>query len=281
MRIKIITCFLFLFLSNLSHADTYKLAVYPSNHPQKLIIPMKLMAEYLTQESGDKFIAVVTRDYLELSERLKNKSVQLAWINPINYIKMKAENSTLQYVATYMERNNETGKITPYYESFIISLKSSYFKTVFDAENKKFAFTDPGSTSGYAFPNMMLLSKKITPSTFFQKVFYLKKHDRVIEALVKGSIDMGAVSDGTYYSAVKKYGDIFTVIEKSKPIPLDPIVAPDNVSEEKILLYQQILKVMPENHPFNQSMKENLGWDAAGFDIKDDQFYDSMRRALN
>ena len=169
MRIKIITCFLFLFLSNLSHADTYKLAVYPSNHPQKLIIPMKLMAEYLTQESGDKFIAVVTRDYLELSERLKNKSVQLAWINPINYIKMKAENSTLQYVATYMERNNETGKITPYYESFIISLKSSYFKTVFDAENKKFAFTDPGSTSGYAFPNMMLLSKKITPSTFLPK----------------------------------------------------------------------------------------------------------------
>jgi len=280
MRIKIITCFLCLLLSNLCHADTYKLAVYPSNHPQKLIIPMKIMAEYLSQESGDKFIAVVTRDYAELSERLRDKSIQLAWINPINYIKMKSKNPTLKYVATYMEKNNETGKITPYYESFIISLKSSHIKTVFDAANKKFAFTDPGSTSGYAFPNMMLLSKGIDPDTFFQKVFFLKKHDRVIESLVKGSIDMGAVSDGTYYTAVKKQGDIFTVIEKSKPIPLDPIVAPDNVPEEKILLYQRILKGMPETHPFNQAMKENLGWNAAGFDIKNDQFYDSMRQAL-
>ncbi len=281
MRLKIITCFLFLLLSNLSHADTYKLAIYPSNHPQKLIIPMKLMAEYLTQESGDKFIAVVTRDYAELSERLKNKYVQLAWINPINYIKMKAENPTLQYVATYMEKNNETGKVTPYYESLIISLKSSHIKTIFDAENKKFAFTNQGSTSGYAFPQMMLLNKKIIPDTFFQKVFFLKKHDRVIEALVKGSIDIGAVSDGTYFSAIKKHGNIFTIIEKSKPIPLDPIMASDSVSIKKILLYQQILKAMPENHPFNQSMKENLGWNAAGFDVKDDQFYDSIRRALN
>ena len=241
---------------------------------------MKIMAEYLSQKSDDKFIAVVTRDYAELSERLRNKSVQLAWINPINYIKIKSEIPTLQYVATYMEKNNETGKITPYYESFIISLKSSHIKTVFDAENKKFAFTDPGSTSGYAFPKMMLLSKKIIPDTFFQKVFFLKKHDRVIEALVKGSIDMGAVSDGTYYTAVKKHSDIFTIIEKSNPIPLDPIVAPDNIPEKKILLYQQILKAMPENHLFNQSMKENLGWNAAGFDIKNDQFYDSMRQAL-
>jgi len=162
------------FYQTCPHADSYKLAVYPSNHPQKLIVPMKIMAEYLSQESGDKFIAVVTRDYAELSERLKDKSIQLAWINPINYIKMKSINPTLKYVATYMEKNNETGKITPYYESFIISLKSSHIKTVFDAENKKFAFTDPGSTSGYAFPNMMLLSKDIVPDTFSRKYFSLK-----------------------------------------------------------------------------------------------------------
>jgi len=99
---------------------------------------MKIMAEYLSQKSGDKFIAVVTRDYAELSERLRNKSIQLAWINPINYIKMKSETPTLKYVATYMEKNNETGKITPYYESFIISLKSSHIKTVFDAKINRF-----------------------------------------------------------------------------------------------------------------------------------------------
>lgn len=267
-------------LSVNTYAETYKLAVYPSNDPKKLIVPMKIMAEYLSRNSNDQFVAVVTRDYDELSERLRNKTVQLAWINPVNYIKLKAENPSLNYVATYMEKSYETGQIHPYYKSYIISLKSSGIKTISDAKNKIFAFTDPGSTSGYAFPNMMLLNQNIVPDTFFHKVFFLKKHDRVIEALVRGSIDAGAVSDGTYYTAVKKHGDIFYIIARSDPIPLDPIVAPDNVPKEKILLYQQILKDMPVNHAFNQSMKENLGWYSAGFDVKSDEFYDSMRKAL-
>jgi len=79
--------FMPVFYQTCPHADSYKLAVYPSNHPQKLIVPMKIMAEYLSQESGDKFIAVVTRDYAELSERLKDKSIQLAWINPLITLK--------------------------------------------------------------------------------------------------------------------------------------------------------------------------------------------------
>jgi phosphonate transport system substrate-binding protein len=280
IMMKILACCLLVLLSSPSWAEPFKLAIYPSNDPKKLIIPMQVMAEYLTQKSGDPFIAVVTRDYAELSERLRNKSIQLAWINPVNYIKMKSETPSLQYVATYMEKNTETGNITPYYKAFIISLKSSNIHTVFDAENKKMGFTDPGSTSGYAFPMMMLRQKNIVPDTFFQKVFFLKKHDRVIEALVNGSIDIGAVSDGTYDSGIKRHGDIFSIVEKSDPIPLDPIVAPDTVPEEKIRLYQQILKAMPDTHEFNRSMRDHLGWNAAGFDIRDDQFYDSMRQAL-
>jgi len=115
MYTKIIVCILFLHISSLAYAEQYKLAVYPSNDPAKLIVPMKILAKYMSQESGDQFTAVVTKDYAELSERVRNKSIQLAWINPINYIKMKSENPSLQYVATYMEKNNDTGQIIPYY----------------------------------------------------------------------------------------------------------------------------------------------------------------------
>ncbi|MCF8090530.1 MAG: phosphate/phosphite/phosphonate ABC transporter substrate-binding protein [Desulfotignum sp.] len=281
MHKKIILILIFvLCFFTLALADSYKLAVYPSNDPKKLIVPMKIMADYLTGKSGDSFTAIVTRDYEELSERLKNKSVHIAWINPINYIKIKAENPSLKYIATYMEKNEETGKIIPYYQSFIVSLKTSGINTISEAKGMTFAFTDPGSTSGYAFPNLMLRQKNIVPDTFFKKVFFLKKHDRVIEALVNGSIDIGGVSDGTYYTAVRKYGGVFSIIEKSDPIPLDAIVAPENVPADKLLIYRKALTDMPENHPFNKSMRENLGWNAAGFDIKDDQFYNSMREAL-
>lgn len=277
---KVVICILFLLFSTVAYSENLKLAVYPSNDPKKLIVPMKIMAEYLTKNSDDTFVAIVTRDYDELSERLNNKSVHIAWINPINYIKMKAENPSLKYIATYMEKNEETGEIIPFYQAFIVSLKDSGLKSIFEAKGMRFAFTDPGSTSGYAFPNLMLRRKNIVPETFFKKVFFLKKHDRVVEALVNRSVDLGGVSDGTYYTAVRKHGDIFSIIEKSDPIPLDAIVAPENIPDEKIFLYRKILKDMPEDHQFNKSMKDNLGWNAAGFDIKNDQFYNSMREAL-
>ncbi len=90
MNYRIVAFVFILIFSTTSHAESLKLAVYPSNDPKKLIIPMRIMAEYISEKSGDKFIAIVTRDYEELSERLKNKSVHIAWINPVNYIKMKA-----------------------------------------------------------------------------------------------------------------------------------------------------------------------------------------------
>ena len=70
------------------------------------------------------------------------------------------------------------------------------------------------------------------------------------------------------------------IIEKSDPIPLDAIVAPENIPEDNISLYQKILTSMPLDHPFNAAMKQNLGWNAAGFDVKNDHFYNAMREAL-
>lgn len=272
-------CLLLMICPGLSSGD-FKLAVYPSNDPEKLIIPMKIMAQYLTEQSGEPFTAVVTSDYAELSERLENQTVRIAWINPVNYIKMKKEHPSLRYIATYMEKNEVTGEITPFYTSYIIALKSSGINEIIEGQHLRFAFTDPGSTSGYAFPNLMLRKMGIIPDQFFKKVFFLKKHDRVIQALMAGSIDIGAVSDGTYYTAARKYGDLFTIIKKSDPIPLDAIVAPENVAPEKVRRYQEILTRVPENHPFNLAMREHLGWHAAGFEVKDDRFYNAMRDAL-
>ena len=273
-------CGLMAILATSSFAEPLKLAVYPSNDPDKLIVPMRLMAEYLSEKSGVAIVPVVTRDYDELLERLTDKTVDIGWINPVNYIRLKASTPSLKYIATYMEMNPRTNEVTPYYQSYIISRKDRGPGSLREAVNLRFAFTDPGSTSGYAFPNMMLRRQNIVATTYFSKVFFLKKHDRVIEALVSGAIDVGAVSDGTYFSAVQRYGDIFTILEQSPPIPLDAIVAQESVSDALILQFRKILTEMGRDHPFNRSMLDNLGWYAAGFAVKDDSFYDPMREAL-
>ena len=277
----LILLFLMLFCSGVSAGQQHlKIGIYPSNAPEKLAPPMQILAEHLSRNSSISFTSVITKDYPQLSERLGNGTIDIAWINPVNYVKLKSEIPDLQYIATYMEKNEETGEIFPYYHSCILSLKTSGITDLKGLKGEIFAFTDRGSTSGYAYPAMLLRKRGIDPTNYFAKVFFLKQHDRVIEALRSGSIDGGAVSDGAYFSAVKKYGDLFTVLEKSEPIPLDAIVAAKHVSSGTVHLVQQLLIHITLEHPFNQAMKQYLGWNAAGFEVRDDSFYNPLREAL-
>lgn len=267
-------------VATMVQAKSIKIAVYPSNDPAKLQQVVDTLARYLSEATGDTVTGLVTRDYKELAQRVEDDSVDIAWINTLNYVRLKEQIPSIQYIATYMEQNPDTGKIIPYYQSYIITTKASGLKTLDDLKGKRFAFTDAGSTSGYAYPSMLLRKHGIIPPQYFLKVFFLKKHDRVIKALVQGSIDAGAVSDGTFFTAQKTHGDIFEIIAKSDPIPLDAVVAAAHVPQATVKQYQKALAQMPVDDVFCQKTKELLGWNAAGFDIRDNSFYDSVREAL-
>ena len=262
-------------------AAELKFAIYPMNDPQKLLPPMRILADYLSEQTGDVITPVITRDYNEMILRLEDRSVDIAWLNPLNYLKLKQRLPSLQYIATYMEFNANAGEIIPFYHSYIITTRQSGITSLDQTRGKLFAFTDVGSTSGYAYPAVILRRHGIVPDSYFQKVFFLKRHDRVIEALVAGSVDVGAVSDGTYHAAVQEHGDIFRILAESDPIPLDAIVAPGHISAERTALYRRLLSTMPIEHPFNASMNEQLGWPAAGFSTQSDAFYDSFREAIH
>lgn len=261
-------------------AAELKFAIYPMNSPQKLLPPMRILADYLSQQTGDVITPVITRDYNEMVLRLEDRSVDIAWLNPLTYLKLKERAPSLQYIATYMEFNANAGEIIPFYHAYIITTQQSGITNLDQARDKLFAFTDVGSTSGYAYPSAILRCHGIVPESYFRKVFFLKRHDRVIKALVAGSVDLGAVSDGTYHAAVQKHGDIFRVLAKSDPIPLDAIVAPGHISAERTALYRRLLSALPREHPFNAAMIEQLGWPAAGFSIQSDAFYDGFREAI-
>lgn len=261
-------------------ARTVKIAVYPSNDPAKLQQVVDSLAQYLSRTTGDTVTGLVTRDYKELAERVLDDSVDLAWINTLNYVRLKEQIPSIKYLATYMELNPDTGTITPYYRSYIITTKASGLQSLADLKGKRFAFTDIGSTSGYAYPNLLLKKNGIQPHEYFLKVFFLKKHDRVVKALAKNSIDAGAVSDGTYFTAQKNYSDMFRIIAESAPIPLDAVVAAEHVNNDVVKEYQEALAAMPRDSEFCRKTLDLLGWNAAGFDIRDDSFYDSVREAL-
>ena len=256
----------------------YTLAAYPTNDPKKVYEALKPLADYISAATGWTVRMVVTRNYEEIIRRLADGSVDIAMLSAASYVRFGPSVPGLSYVATYMEE--EGGEITPFYHSVILCLADSAVTGLEGLEGKRFAFTDRYSTSGYIIPLLMLRDRGIDPETFFGKIFFVGKHDAVIEALKARSVEGGAVSSGTLAAAEGTEGNIFRVLASSEPIPLDAIAAGKRVPQEHVQLLQEVLpRLGPDSAPM-EAVRFHLQWPAAGFAVLGDSFYDPLRRAL-
>lgn len=263
------------------HADSITLATYPFGDAAIIHKAFSPLAQYLEEALSVPVQLVVTRDYGELAGRLREGTVDLAWIGSANYVHIFESAPAPQYIATYRERSMESGQLQAFYRAAILALSNSEYASLDDLEGVRFGFTDPDSTSGHAYPRMMLAQAQIEPESFFANIYYLGTHRSVIEALLAGSIHAGAVSDGTYYNAMTDYPAQFRVIAWSDPIPLDAFVAAAEVPEATVdQVRQALLDIGAGDHPVNQAIRDQLGWPAAGFEKRSAEFYRPLAQAL-
>lgn len=261
-------------------AQTYTFATYPFGDPDRIYRAFAPLVDGLGSAVGVPMRLVVTRDYHELSERIADGSVDFAWIGSANYVVTRRVVPDLRYLATYMERDASGTRVQPYYQSVILTLASSGIRDFDDLAGGRFGFTSPDSTSGYAYPRMILKNEGIEPAEYFRSVFFLGRHNDVIAALLAGSLDAGACSDGTYYNAVAEHGDLFRVLRWSEPIPLDAVVAAPHVGERLSLRVRDYLVSLGADDPGIRAIEEAVGWPAAGFSIRTGEFYDSVEDAM-
>ena len=258
--------------------ERYVFGVYPIVEPGKMFTAFQPLADVVAASTGRPVRVVVTRNYEEMTRRLADGSIHFAFYTSASYVEFAPSIPGLVYVATYAETDSN-GSVTPYYHSVIISLENGPVCSLADLKGGNFGFTDKLSTSGYKIPLMMFRTLEMEPASYFGKVFFLGRHDAVIEALRAGSIQGGAVSDGTMYTAVRRYGDIFRVLALSEPIPLDAVVASSGVPAAHVEAVRLALaSLAPDSAPV-RALRE-LGWPAAGFVVLGDEFYEPLRRAL-
>lgn len=258
-------------------ADGIKLGAFPSNDPDKLQAVMRDLGDYLGEKTGQPVEVVITRDYAELATRLAEGSLDIAWLGALNYVRVIDDVPSARYLVTYVNRAVSTGTVAPYYRSLIVTQADSGIETLADLKGKRFAFTDLESTSGYAYPNHLLRTHGIDPDRDLAKVFFLKRHDRIIDALLHGSVDAGALADEVYFGARKRYGDKLRVVAESDPIPMVAIVSSGHLDAETTARLEQAFVAMPSDHPFCLHMSKVFGWHAAGFQKHSDALYDSVR----
>jgi len=191
-------------------------------NPEALKKESAFFAETVQRMMNIPIKIYISKDYDSLADAVKSKKVDYAFLTASTYI--SAETSASLKVLLKKTWTN------PYYFSALVVLKDSRMSQIKDFKNKKIAFVDPKSTSGYLYPKVFLQQNKLKDSDF-KEIVFSGSHAASIKLLEDKKVDVVAVFSDDEHSKIgawTRFGQLsknkFKVIWTSQPIPNDPFV---------------------------------------------------------
>jgi phosphonate transport system substrate-binding protein len=253
------------------------MAVTPSNIPTELFKASQVFAAELGKKLGVPIKVYMPTDYLGVVEALRNKTADMAFVHPAGYVFSNRE-AKAQIVAVDVWH----GKTS--YTSRIFVRKDSNFKRLEDLRGKNIAFVDPGSTSGYVYPMVMLMKKGLVknrdPKTFFKEAMFAGTHEAALLALLNGSVDAVASFDlaPQQYLADKERIEKLTYIAETDSIPEAGMCVREGLDPALVKKLHDALMAFnaPEYRPI---LKDFYGID--GFAPAKDSDYNPVREAID
>lgn len=253
------------------------MAVTPSNIPTELFKASQAFAAELGKKLGLPIKVYMPTDYLGVVEALRNKTADMAFVHPAGYV-FSSREAKAQIVAVDVWH----GK-TSYTSRFFVR-KDSNFKRLEDLRGKNIAFVDPGSTSGYVYPMVMLIKKGLVkdrdPKTFFKEAMFAGTHEAALLALLNGSVDAVASFDlaPQQYLKDKERIEKLTYVAETEPIPEAGMCVREGLDPALVKKLHDALMAFnaPEYRPV---LKDFYGID--GFAPAKDSDYNPVREAID
>jgi phosphonate transport system substrate-binding protein len=232
------------------------------------------MLEWLGEQIEYRIIVVGSPSYERMIDMVAQGAVQLAVLSPVPYVQARRRNPALELIVTETKWNETQAALTDSYTGYIVSLKSrSDINALEDLRDRRFAFVNLESSSGYRVPNAIMRQNAIDYRTFFRKTFFLGSHPRVTDAVAEGSVDAAATWDYNFDQAIAKHGGVFKIIHRTPPIPNPCVVAhPSLPAPVRERIRENLLKIDPR-------LLE--GSPARGYTVRPDSFYDAVRTLVD
>lgn len=201
------------------------MAFVPSQDTARVTASGRAIAAALKTATGLEWDVTVPTSYSATIEAMCAGQVDVAWLAPLSFALAKQRNCADVMLSSL--RKDETGKLSTTYNSQILVRTDSGINDIKGLKGKKFAFSDPLSTSGRLFPTIMVKEQTgEDPRTFFSETVFAGGHDKAVIALYQGSVDGAASFIDVRTTLVKTFPDI---MEKTKriatagPIPNDTV----------------------------------------------------------
>ncbi len=227
-------------MSGATELKTITIGMLPGGNPQSIEKESFLLAEKLQSKLGQPVQVFISKNYTGMIEALKSKKVDLAILSSMTYVMAEKETS----VKVLLKKTWNNGA---FYYSSIITKADSKLKHIKDLKNKKIAFVDEKSTSGYLYPEVQL-RKNSLDDKHFKSVQFSGNHAASIDWLESGKVDAVAVfaddekaKKGAWTRFAKAKNFKVNVLWVSEPIPNDPIVVRQDFYDDNPKLTHEIM----------------------------------------
>lgn len=181
----------FWFLTSCVKQDTQQdkelvMGFVPLQDSEKLIHDVKPLEEALSTILKRPVKSFVASNYVGVVAGLNTNKVNFAFLPPFAYILAKHD-SGVKSVLQALNKHNKSS-----YTSSIYVKKDSDIKNISDLKNKKIAFVDLSSSSGYIFPAALLKKEGLRADVDYQQILS-GGHDKSLQALLNNDVDAACV----------------------------------------------------------------------------------------
>lgn len=202
----------------------------------------KKVEKFLNENTKYKYKIVVPTSYIAVVEAIGSKRADIAFINTYGYYLANKKYGAKVYL---------TGELngTTTYRGQILARHDGP-KTLKELNDKKMAYVDPASTSGFILPSTLLAKEKVN----LKEHVFAGRHDSAVIMLYQGQVDAAAtynspMENGEPQDARKlvktQYPDVFDkikILAFTDEIPNDPVIARKDLPKEIIETTMKYLK---------------------------------------
>jgi len=255
------------------------MAFVPSQDTARVTSSGKAIAASLEKATGDKWDVKVPTSYAATIEGMCAGQIDVAWLAPLSFVLAADRNCAEVLLGTL--RKDDTGKLSTTFQSQILVRADSGITDIKGLKGKKFAFSDPLSTSGRLFPTIAVKQASgEDPNTFFSQTIFAGGHDKAVLALYQGTVDGAASFIDARDNLVAAFPDIK---EKTKristagPIPNDTVSVRKNFPADLRDKIQAALLEYSKGADGQKALKALYSID--GLDKVDPKEFDTVREA--
>ncbi len=230
-----------------------RLGISSAENERDAIARQQPLQEYIQRTLNVPLRVFRATDYAGVVEAMRAGQIEFARIGPANYaLARRVMGDRIAPFARDRDNEGEAG-----YYSVVFVKADSPFRRIEDLRGRSFAFADPNSTSGFAFPAYFLRRAGFDPNAFFGRTGFSGSHEQSVIAVLNGTFDAGATSWSNErrnnIQRMEEKGMIppgtTRIVWTSPQIPNPPWVMRTDLPEDLKRDWTAALMAMPEQDP--------------------------------